>query len=69
MRWTLAAMPTVLVLLVVGCGTPERVFDGERAAVLPETPTAHEFGYEMGAAAWWLDGQTHGVASWEVETS
>ena len=28
------------------------VFDEERAAVLPETPTTHAFGYEMGAAAW-----------------
>ena len=28
------------------------VFDEERAAVLPQVPTTHEFGYEMGAAAW-----------------
>ncbi len=28
------------------------VFDEQRAAVLPETPTTHEIGYAMGAAAW-----------------
>jgi tripartite-type tricarboxylate transporter receptor subunit TctC len=28
------------------------VFDEERAAVLPDAPTTHEFGYSMGAAAW-----------------
>jgi tripartite-type tricarboxylate transporter receptor subunit TctC len=28
------------------------VFDGERAAVLPDTPTTHEIGYAMGAPAW-----------------
>ena len=28
------------------------VFDEERAAVLPDTPTTHELGYAMGAPAW-----------------
>jgi len=28
------------------------VFDEERAAVLPDTPTTYEVGYSMGAAAW-----------------
>jgi tripartite-type tricarboxylate transporter receptor subunit TctC len=28
------------------------IFDEERAAVLPDTPTTHELGYSMGAPAW-----------------
>ena len=43
----------VLWLALLGAGEAAlAVFDEERAAVLPETPTTFEAGYAMGAAAW-----------------